>query len=206
MINSTLRDAGHRAHCHWIDRPDALNRTLREQQVEILILNCDRYDDSIRDVIKQKDLFNPEVPVIALGNDASEQAIQKALLHGACDLVSIGRKRRLQAVVSRELRALRIERALHSTLHSATAYRKQAREYMHESVNAIALVAEGIVTEANKSWIKLFNLESFEDIDGMPLMDIFDTESHAALKGAIVATLAGKWGEDEVLSARQAGR
>ena len=204
LINSTLRDAGHRAHCHWIDRPDALNRTLGEQPVEILILNCDRYDDSIRDVIKQKDLFNPEVPVIALGNDASEQAIQTALLHGACDLVSIGCKRRLQAVVSRELRALRIERALHSTLHSATAYRKQAREYMHESVNAIALVAEGIVTEANKSWIKLFNLESFEDIDGMPLMDIFDTESHAALKGAIVATLAGKWGEDEVLKARAA--
>jgi diguanylate cyclase (GGDEF)-like protein len=204
LINSTLRDAGHAAHCHWVIGADALNQTLRTNDVELLILNCDRYEDSVRDVIKHKDRFNPEVPVIAIAEDASEQAIQSAQLHGACDLVSIGRKRRLQAIVSRELRALRVERALNSTLHSATAYRKQVRDYMHESTNAIALVADGIVTEANKSWIKLFKLESFGDIEGMPLMDSFDTESHAALKGAIVATHSGKWGEDEVLRARVA--
>ena len=204
LINSTLRDAGHAAHCHWVSRPEALSDTLGDHDVELLILNSDRYTDPIRNVIKQKDRFNPEVPVIALAEDADESAIQKALLHGACDLVSIGRKRRLQAIVSRELRALRVERALNSTLHSATAYRKQVRDYMHESVNAIALVAEGIITEANNSWIKLFKLKSFEDIDGMPLMDSFDPEAHAALKGAIVATTAGKWGDDEVLRARVA--
>ena len=204
LINSTLRDAGHAAHCHWVNRPEALSDTLGDHQVELLILNSDRYSDPIRNVIKQKDRFNPEVPVIALADDADESAIQKALLHGACDLVSIGRKRRLQAIVSRELRALRVERALNSTLHSATAYRKQVRDYMHESVNAIALIAEGIITEANNSWIKLFKLKSFEDIDGMPLMDSFDPESHAALKGAIVATTAGKWSEDEALRAKVA--
>ncbi len=204
LINSTLRDAGHAAHCHWVDRPEALGNTLGDHQVELLILNADTYSDPIRNVIKQKDRFNPEVPLIALARDADEAAIQKALLHGACDLVSIGRRRRLQAVVSRELRALRVERALNSTLHSATAYRKQVRDYMHESVNAIALVAEGIITEANNSWVKLFKLKSFEDIDGMPLMDSFDPESHAALKGAIVATTSGKWREDEVLRAKVA--
>ena len=204
LINSTLRDAGHAAHCHWVDRPEALGNTLGDHQVELLILNADTYSDPIRNVNKQKDRFNPEVPLIALARDADEAAIQKALLHGACDLVSIGRRRRLQAVVSRELRALRVERALNSTLHSATAYRKQVRDYLHESVNAIALVAEGIITEANNSWVKLFKLKSFEDIDGMPLMDSFDPESHAALKGAIVATTSGKWREDEVLRAKVA--
>ncbi len=204
LINGTLRDAGHAAHCHWVNRPEVLSKTLGDHQVELLILNSDRYADPIRNVIKQKDRFNPEVPLIALAKDADESAIQKALLHGACDLVSMGLKRRLQAVVSRELRALRVERALNSTLHSATAYRKQVRDYMHESVNAIALVAEGIITEANNSWVKLFKLKSFEDIDGMPLMDSFDPESHAALKGAIVATTSGKWREDEILQAKVA--
>ncbi len=202
LINSTLRDAGHAAHCHWVEQPNTFTETLGEHQVELVILNCDRYRDPIRAVIKQKDRFNPEVPVIALAEDASEEAIQAAMAHGACDLVSTRRKRRLQAVVSRELRALRVERALNSTLHSATAYRKQVRAYMKESVNAIALVAEGIVTEANDSWLKLFKLKSFEDIDGFPLMDSFDAEHHAAIKGALVATAAGKWNDGDELDVR----
>ena len=204
LINSTLRDAGHAAHCHWVGRPADLSKTLADQHVELLIMNCDRYSDPVRNVIKQKDRFNPEVPVIALAKDADENAIQKAMQHGACDLVSIGLKRRLQAVVSRELRALRVERALNSTLHSATEYRKQVRDYMQASTSAIALVAEGIVTEANDAWLKMFKLDKFEDIDGMPVMDSFDTENHAAIKGALVATMSGKWGADEVLKAKRA--
>ena len=53
--------------------------------------------------------------------------------NGAVDLVSLGNKDRLQAVVTRELRALRVERALNSTIHSAIEYKKQLREYMQSS-------------------------------------------------------------------------
>ena len=203
LIDSTLRDAGHAAHCHWVNSPEALNETLTRYEVELLILNCDSYQDSTEAVIEQKDCFNPEVPVLALAHDADEQAIQQAMEHGACDLVSTSRKQRLQAVVSRELRALRVERALNSTLHSASEYRKQLREYMRSSNSAIALVAEGIVTDANESWLKLFKIERFEDIDGMPVMDSFAAEHHAAIKGALVATIAGKWGQDETLLAKR---
>ena len=204
LINGTLRDAGHAAHCYWVNSPEALNDTLTQHKVELLILNCDSYQDPIRAVIEQKDCFDPEVPVLALSHDADEQAIQRAMEHGACDLVSTSRKRRLQAVVSRELRALRVERALNSTLHSASEYRKQVQEYMQSSKSAIALIAEGIVTDANESWLKLFKIKSFDDIDGMPVMDTFDAEHHAAIKGALVATTAGKWAADERLRARSA--
>ena len=56
--------------------------------------------------------------------------------------------------------------------------------------------AEGIIVEANESWLKLFKLKAFEDIDGTTLMDSFDPDSHAALKGALVATVAGTDGRD----------
>jgi len=204
LINSTLRDAGHAARCHWVNRPEALYDTLGEQQIELLILHSDSYPDSIRSVIKQKDRFDPEVQVLALAREADEQSIQQAMQDGACDLVSIGRKRRLQAVVSRELRALRVERALNSTLQSATQYRKQVHEYMQASTSAIALVAEGIVTSANDAWLKLFKIKSSDEIEGMPVMDSFDSEHHAAIKGALIATTAGKWTEGEVLKARTA--
>ena len=100
LINSSLRDGGHAAHCHWINNPKHLGETLSAENVELLILNCDNYPDNTRQVIKQKDRFNPEVPVIALQEQADELRIQRAMKDGACDLVSMGNKDRLQAVVA----------------------------------------------------------------------------------------------------------
>ncbi|HSN52094.1 MAG TPA: PAS domain-containing protein, partial [Woeseiaceae bacterium] len=202
LINGTLRDGGHAAHCHWIDRPNKLDDTLAAERVELIIVNCDRYPEGIRQVIKQKDRFNPEVPVIALRQSADETSIQEAMRHGACDLVSSGLRSRLQSVVTRELRALRAERALNSTIASATEYKRQIRDYMHSSTAAIAIAHEGIVVEANDAWLKLFKYAGLDELRGMPLMDSFDSQSHAALKGALNAAIRGKWTKDEKLKVR----
>jgi len=202
LINSSLRDGGHAAHCLWTNNPKHLGETLAAENVELLILNCDNYPDTIRQVIKQKDRFNPEVPLIVIQEQADEFSMQKAMKNGACDLVSTGNKDRLQSVVSRELRALRVERALNSTIHSATEYKKQLKDYMQTSPNAIALVEEGIITDVNDSWLKLFRAASNDEVVGLPLMDNFESESQAAIKGALVAAIAGKWASDEKLIAK----
>jgi len=202
LINSTLRDAGHAAQCHWIKTPRDLSELLADEAVELLILNCDRYPDSIRQVIKQKDRHNPEVPVIALQEKADEQRILEAMNNGACDLVSLGLRDRLQSVVTRELRALRVERALNSTIHSATEYKRQLKDHMQSSSSAIALVEEGIITDVNDAWLTLFRSASNDEVVGLPLMDNFESESQAAIKGALVAAIAGKWAADEKLIAK----
>jgi len=202
LINGALRDAGHAAHCHWINKPRDLGETLAAENVELLILNCDQYPDTVRQVIKQKDRFNPEVPVIALQEEADETSIQKAMQGGACDLVSIGLKGRLQSVVTRELRALRVERALNATIYSATEYKKQLKDYMESSPSAIALVEEGIITDVNDAWLSLFRSASNDEVIGLPLMDNFDAESQAAIKGALIAAIEGKWAVDEKLIAK----
>ncbi len=202
LINSTLRDAGHAAQCHWIKTPADLSKLLADEPVELLILNCDRYPDTIKQVIKHKDRHNPEVPVIALQQEADEERILEAMKNGACDLVSIGLRDRLRSVVTRELRALRVERALNSTIHSATEYKRQLKDHMQSSSSAIALVEEGIITDVNNAWLSLFRAASNDEVNGLPLMDNFDRESQAAIKGALIAAIAGKWAVDEKLIAK----
>ena len=199
IINSTLRDAGHAAHCHWISTPSKLADTLASENVELLILNCDRYKDTIRQVIKLKDRYNPEVPLIAMQETADEASIQEAMNSGACDLVSISLKARMQSVVTRELRALRVERALNSTLHSATEYKRQLKVHMDASSSSIALVQEGIFTDLNAAWLKQFKAKDREELLGTPVMDMFEPESQAALKGALIATIENKWQAGEKL-------
>jgi diguanylate cyclase (GGDEF)-like protein len=202
LVNRTLRDGGHAAHCHWVANPNTLDKTLESRRVEMIIINKDSYADTIRQVIEQKDAYLPEVPVIAVSASVDEATIQDAMKQGACDLVSIERKARLQAVVTRELRAYRVERALNTTINSASAYRRQLNDYMQDSAIAIAYVQEGIVTDVNLAWLKLFRIRDKNDVAGLPLMDNFDPESQAAIKGALVATMKGRWDRNEKLVAK----
>ena len=199
IINRSLRDAGNAAHCHWISSPGQLADTLAEEHVELLILNCDTYKDSIRAVVKQKDRYNPEIPVIAMQESADEVSINDAMQAGACDLVSLSSTSRLQSVVSRELRALRVERALNSTIQSASEWKRQLKDHMDISSSSIALVQEGIFTDVNDAWLEQFKIANKDELIGMPIMDVFEPESRAALKGALVATVAGKWQSQEKL-------
>ena len=202
LVNSSLRDAGHAAHCHWIETPGRFDDILGKERIELIILNLKEYPDSVRQVVKQKDVFIPEVPVIGISDSADEDTILKAMNDGAVDLVSTKQKARLQAVVSRELRAFRVERALNSTLSSATEYRKQLHDYMQNSSTAIAYTQDGIVTKVNNAWLSMFKSKDEGEATGLPLMDNFLEESHAAVKGALIATAQGKWQKDEKLHAK----
>ena len=173
QINRTLRGEGHAAHCLWISRPEKLDAALAKEPVELLILNCDKYEESVRQVIKQKDKFKPELPVIALKEEASEIAIQEAMKSGAVDLVSLSVKKRLLAVITRELRALRAERALNSTIQSASTYKRQVRDLMKSATAAIALVQEGIVVQSNEPWQRLLRSKD-SDVD---FEDTFSADS-----------------------------
>ena len=202
LVNGTLRDAGHTAHCHWVESSRRFDETLEQQEIELVILNDDCYPDAIRQVIKQKETFYPEVPLLALRTEVDEGSMLDAMNAGACDLVSINNKERLLIVVDRELRACRVERALNSTLTSATAYRRQLNDHMANSASAIAFVQEGIIIEANNSWIEMFQAKEKSEIVGLPLMDNFLDVSKAAVKGAVIATSKGKWQAGEQLKAK----
>ena len=66
---------------------------------------------------------------------------------------------------------------------------------MTGSTDAIAHVQEGIVVDVNPAWAELFGHEDAAGLLGQPLMDFFQQRSHAALKGALVATAQGRWNE-----------
>jgi diguanylate cyclase (GGDEF)-like protein/PAS domain S-box-containing protein len=66
---------------------------------------------------------------------------------------------------------------------------------MAGSADAIAHVADGIVVDANPAWLELFGFSDADSLVGQPLMDLFDEDRQAALKGALVATMQGKWSD-----------
>jgi multidomain signaling protein FimX len=192
-INSTLRKAGHPVHCTWLPDAGDLGDALTQLNPEMLIAFIDELGTDLASVMKVKQQSAPEMPVLIVRENVDEAAIADAMRLGAQDVVTLANRSRLQAVATRELRAYRLERALSTTLSSAREYREQLQDFLEGSADAITHVQEGIIVDANRAWLELFGYSGDDALTGTPLMDLFEQETHPALKGALVACLQGKW-------------
>jgi multidomain signaling protein FimX len=192
-INSTLRNAGHPVHCTWLPDASDLSDALTQLNPEMLIAFMDELSVDLGSLMKIKQQSAPGMPVLVARETVNEAAIAEAMRLGCQDVVSLANRDRLQAVVTRELRAHRLERALSSTLSSAREYREQLQGFLEGSADAITHVQEGIIVDANRAWVELFGYSENDALNGTPLMDLFEQETHPALKGALVACLQGKW-------------
>ena len=192
-INSTLRKAGHPVHCTWLPDASDLGDALIQLNPEMLIVFIDGLSVDLASVMKVKQQSAPSMPVLLVRESVDEAAIAEAMRLGCQDVVTLENRSRLQSVASRELRSHRLERALSTTLSSAREYREQLQNFLDGSADAITHVQEGIIVDANRAWLELYGYSENDALNGTPLMDLFEQETHPALKGALVACLQGKW-------------
>jgi multidomain signaling protein FimX len=191
-INSILRRAGHPVHCTWIASLRDLAESISKVHPELLV-QVSGAQDELQSVVTIRDQTAPTVPVVVLADGVDEARIAAAMTVGARDVVSLANPGRLQAVMLRELRAHRLERALNTTLKSAHDARSQLETVLERSNDAIVQIQEGIVVDANPAWVELFGLD--EGVLGQPVMDLFDESTQPALRGALAACLQGRWND-----------
>lgn len=192
-INRTLRQGGHPVRCTLISDFNDLAEALEQINPEMIMLFVEESGLRIAQVVDLRNTWAPGVPVLAVADPVSEDVIAQAMREGARDAVSLTHKNRLIAVATRELRAFRLERALNNTLSAASQYRQQLNNFLEGSADAIAQVSEGIIVHTNSAWLELFGHEEPDALVGTPVMDLFDSQNHAAIKAALVACLQGKW-------------
>lgn len=191
-LNSLLRRAGLAVHCTWIpgvqDVPDAL-----EQLNPELLISVEPDSDTLAQLCDIRDEVAAAVPLVVVRESVTEPVIAADMNHGARDTVTLAQQERVQRVIQRELRAFRMERTLITTLRSAKDYRHQIESVLQHSNDAIAQVQEGIIVDANSSWTELFGAKDPAELVGQPLMDHFNPDTQAPLRGALSACLQGRW-------------
>lgn len=194
-VNSILRNAGHAVRCNWIKELSDLGDALTQINAHMLVafVGPDPADTAkVMTVCKQ---YGADVPVLFARDQVDEEIIAVAMQQGARDVITLMNPNRLRAVVARELEAHRQARALNSTIRSAHEYREQLKSFMAGSADAIAHVQEGIIVDANPAWLDLYGFSDADALAGTPLMDAFEADAHAALKGALVACMQGRWSD-----------
>jgi len=208
IINSTLRNAGHPAHCQWARDLTEFGEALIQHPPQLIFI-CLADPEETGNALEARARLAARVPTLLVRDKLAEEDLIHGIELGVQDVVTLNARGRLQAVADRELQASHLDQALSGTLASARQYHDQMKSFMSGSTDALANVQEGILVDVNPAWVDLFGHRNADDIVGQPLMDLFDVASHAALKGALVAAVQGRWAKhalDTVAALPNGGR
>ena len=193
-LNSLLRNGGLAVHCTWIPAVQDIADALEQLNPELLVSFAPSSQDLVA-MASVRDQFAAAVPLIVVRERLDGGVTGEDMARGARDTVTIASPEHVQAVIRRELRAFRMERTLTNTLRAAQDSRRHLETVLRRSNDAIAQVQEGIVVQVNTSWLELFGYADATALVGQPVMDLFDADTQAPLKGALAACLQGRWSD-----------
>ncbi|MEN8367119.1 EAL domain-containing protein [Acinetobacter bereziniae] len=119
-----------------------------------------------------------DIPVLLLKpEDYQHSQYQSYIQKGIYDVVNLEYTERFYISL---IRALSYSRTLQSKQHLLTdleSAKNQAQALVEEQHKAVALIQEGIHTQANDEYLKLFGLKDENEIIGLPLLDILQPQN-----------------------------
>ncbi len=190
-VNALLRRQGIAAHCQWVaavrDLPDAIDA----HQAQLLLCVASEPVE-VGDVRAAATAVGCKLPLLAIRSTVNEEIMTADLVVGASDTINLSQPERAHRVIARELHTSRLQRTCDAATQAAQQSRAQLDSVLTRTNDAMLLVQEGILVEANQAWLDMVGTHA-SDIAGQPVMDLFHADSHVALKGAISACLKGQW-------------
>jgi diguanylate cyclase (GGDEF)-like protein/PAS domain S-box-containing protein len=187
-LNGLLRGLGMRVRPAWGGDAEALDQEL-SRNPELAFLVADDPPMELTELARLRDLRAPDVPIIALAKKPDGLDVAELMNKGARDLVAIQNTAHLKAVIERELPVARMTAQLQRYADALSDYESRLGELLSESQDAIAYLQDGIHMSANPAYVELFGYAASGELEGLPVMDMFDGESQGTLKTAIQAAV-----------------
>ena len=191
-LNSTLRNAGHAVRPIWVASSDDAEKSLKQQKPDLILCSTSVPAAPFADIVRLRDMTLPNVPIIAISDNLKPMIVAEMINTGARDVVSMAQIEHMQAVVSRELEVLKLARDFEQASVKLHEYEKRISLVVKESKDAITYVHEGIILSANPAFLELFGHQESGDIEGTPILELFEGASQGAVKEALKVSGKGQ--------------
>ena len=113
-----------------------------------------------------------DIPIILLAERIEENAVIEAASHGIRAIVLRHRPEHLLALVRSEWADLQARRGLRRIEAQMRETERRCDALIASSRDPIAYVHEGMHIRANEAYLDMFGFESFEDVEGVSLLDM----------------------------------
>jgi len=174
--NSCLRDAGIATRLQYFSKLDQLESN--KTDVLLCATSFEDLEQSLNQVRKKR----PDLPIILLQNGEDRLSTTQAMQFGATDLVFNNNLEHLLLVVQREMQNVRNAYNFSRVNKALQEAEKRCSLLLASAQTAISYVHEGMHIYANKAYIELFGFAELDELEGLPIMDLLDSESAVRLK------------------------
>jgi multidomain signaling protein FimX len=158
----------------FADTGNAVSRTFEDSRVDMVMIHVDSADLGLLETtIRQAREQQHFVPVVALVDAEDSRAALAIAGLGVEGFVSHANLRQLKRLARNQLESLQARRDARQALKSLEDIEARYTLLLDSSSEAIAYLHEGLHIYANPAYLELFGFSSFEDLEGLSMLDLF---------------------------------
>ena len=206
QIISVLRNSGIALRPQRIATEEELAASLESFTPDLVLANPGCKEISLAAIGRALDGTGKDVALLALADKLTDDVIAAILSHANVRGIALrNRHDQLQNVVRRELDALNTRRNVRRLEASLRESERRCDSLLDSSRDPIAYIHEGTHVRANNAYLEMFGFESFEDVEGLTILDLVAPQHTADFKDLLKRLARGEKPPPKLdLSARRA--
>ncbi len=174
QIISLLRNSGIAVRPARATAADQVQAALVELEPDLVLFDPFNGAVTLPEVVRMLDARGNDYSLLGLVGTLENHQIAELFEQGAQGIAMRGMPSQLLAVLRREFEALQNRRMLRRLEATQRELERRCEALLDSSCDAIAYVHEGVHVRANQSYLETFGYESFDDLLGMPILDMID--------------------------------
>lgn len=172
QLISVLRNGGIAVRPNRADSAEHFADQLAQHPIDVVLVNPKAKTmplTAVADVVARS---GKDVALVALLGSAGEDDVLKAYREGATAIALRAKAEHLQRVVQREFDNLSTRRTVRKLEASLRESERRCDALLDSSRDPICFVHEGMHVRANRAYLEMFGFESFEELEGSPILDM----------------------------------
>jgi diguanylate cyclase (GGDEF)-like protein/PAS domain S-box-containing protein len=186
QIISLLRNAGIAVRPARATQAEQMQAALDELEPDMVLFDP-AAGLELREVVHLLDAHGRDVALVALVNQLDTQSVAEMFAGGVRGTALRTQPKQLIAVLQREFDALHTRRQVRLLEAALRESERRCDALLDSSTDAIAYVHEGMHVRANRAYLETFGYDDFDDLMGLPVLDMIGTADAEAFKGLLRA-------------------
>jgi diguanylate cyclase (GGDEF)-like protein/PAS domain S-box-containing protein len=175
-IVSTLRNAGIAVRPQRPGSCEELTELVAAQAVDLVLAAQAATAVTLAEVLECIIASGKDLPVVAIVDQVDDSALTQALAQGVRGIALRHQPQQLLGVVRTEWGDLEARRNLRRLEAQVRETERRCDALIESSRDPIAYIHEGMHIRANAAYMEMFGFDSFDDLEGMSLLDLVASE------------------------------
>ena len=171
-IVSAMRNAGIAVRPLRPASAEELGAMLGAQAIDLVLAALQSNGVPLDEVAQLVKASGKDLPVIAIADRVDEASLGQAFASGVRGIALRNKPQQLLGTVRNEWADLEARRSLRRLEAQVRETERRCDALIESSREPIAYVHEGMHIRANSAYLEMFGYESFDDIEGMSLLDL----------------------------------